>query len=128
MLVVLYNMVKTLKLEDKTHARLKGQGNVGDTFDDVINRLIDNATKEHVLMMYRLTNKEPPRELYMANPTYFWTEENYATFLKLASELWNEWIDNISRHIANNDEWYDKVQNHREEIIHFRKLKEKVKE
>ena len=35
---------------------------------------------------------------------YYWTEENYGKFLELASELWQEWINNILKHIAKNDD------------------------
>ena len=81
-------MVKTVKIDDKTHLRLLRQGSVGDTFDDVINRLIDIANKENILLLYRPTNnKERPRKLYLSNPMYYWTNENYEAFLKFASEL-----------------------------------------
>ena len=34
-------MVKTLKIEDSTHARLKEHGRFGESFDDLLNRLLD---------------------------------------------------------------------------------------
>ncbi len=94
--------------------RLLRQGSVGDTFDDVINRLIDIANKENILLLYRLTNnKERPRELYLSNPMYYWTKENYEAFLKFASELWHEWIEGIIEHITRNDDWYKLVKKYR---------------
>lgn len=34
-------MVKTLKINDDTHARLKKVGYMGETFDHAINKLLD---------------------------------------------------------------------------------------
>jgi predicted CopG family antitoxin len=99
-------MVKTVKIGDRTHMRLVRQGNMGDTFDDVINRLIDMANKENILLLYRLTNNnDHPRELYLSNPMYFWTEENYDKFLEFASNQWYEWMEGIIKHIMKNREW-----------------------
>ena len=109
-------MVKTLKIDDKTHLRLSRQGSTGDTFDDVINKLIDIINQENILLLYRLTNKKPPRELYLLNPMYYWTEENYGKFLELASELWQEWINNILKHIAKNDDRYNLVKKYRDDL------------
>jgi predicted CopG family antitoxin len=37
-----YNgVVKTLKIEDSTHTRLKKHGRFGESFDDLLNRLLD---------------------------------------------------------------------------------------
>jgi predicted CopG family antitoxin len=108
-------MNKTVKISDKTHMRLVRQGNVGDTFDDVINRLIDVANNENILLLYRLTNKnDRPRELYLSNPMYYWTEENYEKFLEFASNLWHEWIEGIIRNIMKNREWAKLVNDHRQ--------------
>jgi hypothetical protein len=42
--VILSDKVKKhLKIDEKTHARLLGCGKKGDTFDKVINRVIDRA-------------------------------------------------------------------------------------
>jgi predicted CopG family antitoxin len=34
-------LVKTLKINDDTHERLKKHGRFGDSFDDILNRLMD---------------------------------------------------------------------------------------
>jgi len=34
-------LVKTLKINENTHERLKKHGKFGDSFDDVLNRLMD---------------------------------------------------------------------------------------
>jgi len=34
-------MVKTLKISDETHARLSKLGSIGETYEDVIKKLID---------------------------------------------------------------------------------------
>jgi predicted CopG family antitoxin len=34
-------LVKTLKINEDTHERLKKHGKFGDSFDDVLNRLMD---------------------------------------------------------------------------------------
>lgn len=34
-------LVKTLKIGEKTHERLKKHGKFGDSFEDIINRLMD---------------------------------------------------------------------------------------
>ena len=34
-------MVKTIVVNDETHATLKDEGEMGDSFDDVIQKLID---------------------------------------------------------------------------------------
>ena len=36
-------MVKTLKISERTHERLKKHGQFGDSFDDILNRLLDIA-------------------------------------------------------------------------------------
>jgi len=33
-------MLKTIKIHESTHARLQNQGKKGDTFDEIISRLI----------------------------------------------------------------------------------------
>ena len=109
-------MDKTVKINDKTHQRLARQGNVGDTFDTVINRLIDIADRDNILLLYRLTNdKERPRELYLSNPMYYWTDENYQKFLEFASNMWHEWIEAIIAHIVKNDDWYELVKKYRKD-------------
>ena len=37
--------MKTLKIKEKTHERLRNFGKKGETFDDVINRLLDEVEK-----------------------------------------------------------------------------------
>jgi predicted CopG family antitoxin len=37
------DMVKTLKIGDNTHERLKKFGQFGDSFEDILNRLMDIA-------------------------------------------------------------------------------------
>ena len=39
-------MLKTLKIKEKTHKRLTDLGKKGETFDDVINRIIDENEKK----------------------------------------------------------------------------------
>ena len=39
-------MLKTLKIKKKTHERLVELGMKGETFDDVINRIIDENDKK----------------------------------------------------------------------------------
>jgi hypothetical protein len=34
-------LVKSLKINDATHERLKRHGRFGDSFDDILNRLMD---------------------------------------------------------------------------------------
>jgi predicted CopG family antitoxin len=108
-------MAKTLKIDKKTHYRLSRQGSVGDTFDDVVNRLIDVANRENILLLYRFTNKEPPRELYLANPMYFWTEENYKAFFEMISHTFPDWINDVIKYISKNDDLYNLVLKHRDE-------------
>lgn len=111
--IILVYVVKTIKISDNTHLRLSRQGSRGDTFDDILNRLIDLANREDILLLYRLTNIEPPRELYLSNPMYYWTEDNYKVFLELASNLWPEWIEGIIKHITRNEDWYKLVKKYR---------------
>lgn len=37
------HMVKIVKLKDETHARLKKHGQFEDSFDDIVNRVLDIA-------------------------------------------------------------------------------------
>ncbi|MGI9012277.1 MAG: hypothetical protein ACR2F1_13975 [Nitrososphaeraceae archaeon] len=108
-------MVKMIKIEDSTHLKLSHQGSVGDSYDDVINRLIDTFNKSEILILYRLTNKKPPRELYLMN-SFFWTNENYDIFLKLANDLDKNWIRSLLRSIAKNDELFNIIEQYRKEI------------
>ena len=39
-------MVKTIKVSDETHERIKKQGKMGDTMEDVIKDLLDKCEKE----------------------------------------------------------------------------------
>lgn len=90
--------------------------NAGDTFDDVINRLIDIANKENLLLLYRFTNKDPPRELYLANPLYSWTEDNYNKFFELVSQSFPEWIDDIVKYITKDQKLYKIVKKYGETV------------
>ena len=38
--------MKIIKVEEKTHKRLMGIGNKGETFDTIINKLIDEKNKK----------------------------------------------------------------------------------
>ncbi len=38
-------MLKTIKIKEKTHQKLLQKGRKGESFDDVINRLIENVRK-----------------------------------------------------------------------------------
>lgn len=40
------DMVKTLKISDDTHTRLKKFGQFGDSFEDILNRLMDIAEEK----------------------------------------------------------------------------------
>lgn len=40
-------MVKTLKISEETHARLANHGKIGETFEDVIIKLLDHYEKDH---------------------------------------------------------------------------------
>lgn len=104
-----------IKIEDNTHLRLSQQGSVGDSYDDVINRLIDTFKKTDILLLYRLTNKKPPRELYLMN-SFFWTDENYDIFLKLANDLDKQWMRTFLRSIAKNDQLFNIIEQYRKEI------------
>lgn len=39
-------MLKTIKVEEKTHRRLCEHGKKGETFDEIINRLLDEVEKD----------------------------------------------------------------------------------
>ncbi len=39
-------MLKTIKIKEKTRQKLLQKGRKGESFDDVINRLIENATRK----------------------------------------------------------------------------------
>jgi len=36
-------MIKTIKIKEPTHKKIKQEGRMGETFDDVINRIIDKV-------------------------------------------------------------------------------------
>ena len=40
-------MKKTLKIKPNTHKRLTEEGKMLETFDDVINRILDEAKRKH---------------------------------------------------------------------------------
>ncbi|MGI9011837.1 MAG: hypothetical protein ACR2F1_11715 [Nitrososphaeraceae archaeon] len=40
-------MVKTIKINDELHSRLSKYGTVGDTFEDVIKKLLDDYDKNN---------------------------------------------------------------------------------
>lgn len=104
---------KTIKIAENTHARLLNHGNAGDTFDDIINRLITIANMENILLLYRITDKDPPREMHLKNPLYYWTEENYTKFFELASRMFPDWVEDIIRHITKNEDLYKIVKKYR---------------
>jgi len=108
-------MAKMLKIEDETHLRLSQQGSVGDSYDDVINRLIETCNRNDILILYRLTNKNPPRELYLMN-SFFWTDENYDIFLKLANDLDKHWMRNLLKSIAKNEKLFNTIEQYRREL------------
>jgi len=37
---------KNIKIYEETHARLRSHGNMGESFDDLINRILDDWEKE----------------------------------------------------------------------------------
>ena len=39
-------MIKTVKIEEKTHDRLSNYGHKNETFDQIINRLLDELSKK----------------------------------------------------------------------------------
>ncbi len=111
-------MVKTLKINDEIHLELQKLGTVGDTFESVIKKLIDEHFDfENVILQVRLTSDDQnPRQIHLKNPLYYWTAENYDFFLdKTLNEFPKAWGENILKRIANNDEWYNKIQQYRKE-------------
>jgi len=40
-------MLKTIKVKERTHSRLKEVGQMGETFDSLFNRLIDEFKKNN---------------------------------------------------------------------------------
>ena len=42
-------MIKTLKISEETHARLLNHGKMGETFEDVIIKLLEHYEKTHKL-------------------------------------------------------------------------------
>jgi predicted CopG family antitoxin len=106
---------KTIKIAENTHARLLNHGKAGDTFDNIINRLVTIADMENILLLYRITEKDPdnPREMHLKNPLYYWTEENYTKFFELASRMFSDWVEDIIRHIAKDEKLYGIVKKFR---------------
>ena len=39
-------MIKTIKIQEETHAKLMALGVKGETFDDIINKVVDIAAKQ----------------------------------------------------------------------------------
>ena len=46
-LVLFSKMLKTIKVKERTHSRLKEVGQMGETFDSLFNRLIDEFKKNN---------------------------------------------------------------------------------
>ena len=44
--LLIITMLKTIKIKEKTHKRLLNLGKKGESFDDIINRLIDKNAKK----------------------------------------------------------------------------------
>lgn len=108
-------MVKTIKINDNTHELLLKQGTTGDSIDDIISRLIALNKKDDILILYLLTNADPPRYLYMMN-SFFWTQENYRFFLQEMYNMDKHWMRNILKEIANEDKWFSLLQQYRQEF------------
>ncbi|MGH9953833.1 MAG: hypothetical protein ACRD5J_19635, partial [Nitrososphaeraceae archaeon] len=102
-------MSKTFKISDKTHTRLQRIGKLGDTFDKVIGELLDEHFDfENVILQVKIVQDK--RNIYLANPLYYWTSENYDTFLEKTLEgTFREWGDEVLKRIAKNDKWYAAV-------------------
>lgn len=107
---------KTIKIAGDTHASLLRQGNAGETFDDIIKRLITIANLEDVLLLYRITNRDPPREMHLKNPLYYWTEENYKKFFELASSMFPDWVEDIIRYITKDEKLFKIVKKYSETV------------
>jgi hypothetical protein len=108
-------VIKTLKITHQTHEELAKLGTVGDTFETLIKKLVqEHAEFDDIILQFRLVGGEK-REVHIKNPLYYWTPENYDFFLeKLLNDSYAGIADNILKRIANNDEWFNKVQKFRE--------------
>jgi predicted CopG family antitoxin len=109
-------MMKTLKITDDTHTRLQLLGNIGNTFDDVLKKLLDEHVDfENVILQVKLVGNK--RVVHLKNPLYYWTDENYDAFLKIAFEMdGGKWGEEVLKRIAKNSKWYEKVKKYRSEI------------
>lgn len=115
---IIQSVVKTIKINDDTHTKLQSIGTLGDTFDTVIGRLVDERLDfDKVILQVRILN-DKQRELHLKNPLYYWTSENYDFFLdKAFNGTFREWGDEVLKRIATNDKWYNKVQKFRKEMV-----------
>jgi hypothetical protein len=108
-------MVKTtIQIEEKTRDKLRNTGGQGESYDSIINRVV----RGHTILKFSIVDGDNPRELYMGNPLFDWTDENYDAFLDLALEKigFSNWRRNILKRIAEKDEWYDEVQRFRNQM------------
>lgn len=99
---------------DESHARLQLLGKLGDTFDDVLKKLLDEHTEfENVILQVKLVGNK--RDVHLKHPLYYWTDENYDAFLKIAFDklYGGEWGESVLKRIAKNNEWYEKVKKYR---------------
>jgi uncharacterized protein YdcH (DUF465 family) len=105
-------MQKTLKIDETTHKRLESIGRIGETYDGLINRLLDNYTEmDDVILRVKIVGDK--REIHLKNPMYYWTDQNYDVFLEKAFGMFSEWRDNVLKRIAKNPEWHRIVQRYK---------------
>ena len=105
-------MEKTIKIDEGTHRRLQSVGTMADTFDNAIRRLLDvYEDSKNIILQVRISGEK--RKIYLGNPLYDWTDENYDAFLTIAFNMDREWRRNILKRIAQNNEWYKEVQEYR---------------
>lgn len=110
--------MKTLKITNETHDRLQKLGTLGETFDDVIERLLhEHSDFGNIILQVKLVGEK--REVYLKHPLYYWTPENYDVFLRIIfEEIDNhlEWRRNVLKRIAGNDKLYEEVREYRSEM------------
>jgi hypothetical protein len=75
-------MLKTLKITENTHNRLRSVGKIGDTFEDAIKSLLDDF--ETTILRVKIVGNQ--RDVFIRNPLYSWTDENYDAFLNIVND------------------------------------------
>lgn len=103
---------KSIEIEEETLNKLKKVSRKGENYDDTINREISG----HTILRFSIVEDSKPRKLFMSNPNFDWTDENYDGFLSLTFDAYEEWKKNILKRIASNDKWYNEIQNYRKQM------------